>query len=167
MSDPIVGVGRAYLADAGTGPLALPTAQLLQVSSTLDSAPAERSGMQSGVVVLRGSEQADAMALYLPGSLRVRSIELGGQYLVAPPGWHQDTLLVCLSRDCRDERVSLSWIGSARDLEYAEQRYGLPAFGAFLEQARPYSAMPSQAGDQVMLISRLPLAAASEPRANR
>ena len=101
------------------------------------------------------------MVLLVPGSLRLRTIELGGQQLTAPPGWDQDTYLACLSRDCRDQRVSLSWTGSAPHLEFAEQRYGLPSFGAFLEHARPRSAVPSQAGDEVMLISQLPLGAHS------
>jgi hypothetical protein len=152
LNDPIVGAGRAYIADAGEARLTMPTAQLLSVAPT---------GMQSGIVALHGSEQANAMVLFIPGSLRLRTIELGGQQLTAPPGWDQDTYLVCLSRDCRDERVSLRWTGSARDLEFAEQRYGLPSFGIFLEQARPKSAVPSQAGDEVMLISELPLEARS------
>ena len=152
LNNPIVGAGRAYVADAGEARLTTPTAQLLPVAPT---------GMQSGIVALHGSEQANAMVLFVPGSLRLRTIELGGQQLTAPPGWDQDTYLACLSRDCRDQRVSLSWAGGARNLEFAEQRYGLPSFGAFLEQARPRSAVPSQAGDEIMLISELTLEARS------
>lgn len=162
LSDPIVGAGRAYVANAATGALELPTAQLLQVAPGADTA-AGASGGRSAVVLLQGSEQANAMALNIPGSLQLRSLELGGQRLIAPAGWHQDTYLVCLSRDCRNERVSLSWAGRARALEYAERRYGLPSFGAFLEQARPRRAMASQTGDEAILISELPLEAAVEP----
>jgi hypothetical protein len=152
LNDPILGAGRAYVADAGEARLTMPTAQLLRTAPT---------DTQSGIVALHGSEQANAMLLFIPGSLRLRTIELGGQQLTAPPGWDQDTYLACLSRDCRDRRVSLSWTGSARDLKFAEQRYGLPSFGALLEQARPKSAAPSQVGDEVMLISELPFEARS------
>jgi hypothetical protein len=158
----MIGVRRAYIADAGSARLATPTAQLLPPSRSMGIAPVAPSDIRNAVVALHGSEQSDAMALFIPGSLRLRSLELGGQFLAAPPGWHEGTYLVCLSRDCRDERVSLSWTGSASSLEFAERRYGLPAFGAPLEQARPQSAMPSQAGDEVILTAELPLTAPTD-----
>lgn len=156
LSDPLVGTGRAYVADAGAPRFALPSAQLLSAPDLVHRS-AVRSVVQSVGIALRGSERADAMALYIPGPLRLRSIEVGGQRLIAPPDWNQDTELLCLSRDCREGRVSLSWVGGARELAFAEERYGLGAWGHFLEQARPESAMPSQAGDEVILVAHLPL----------
>jgi hypothetical protein len=166
LNDPIVGAGRAYVADADMSRLMPPSAQLLPASSATHAATPARPEARSAVVALQGSERADAMALYLPGSMRLRSLELGGQQLLAPAGWDRGTYLACLSRDCRELHVTVSWGGTAYDLKYAELRYGLPAFADFLERARPQSAMPSQAGDEVILVSQLSLdgSAESSPR---
>lgn len=163
LADAVAGVGRAYVADAGTPRLIGPTAQLLPAPQADD---AGRS-LNRGVIALHGSDETDAMALYIPGALRLRSIEIGGQRLAAPAGWDQDTRLECLSRDCRDERVSLSWAGPSAPLEVAEERYGLPEFGAFLERARPKDTMPSQSGDEAVLITDLTLSASPEPSVSR
>jgi hypothetical protein len=89
----------------------------------------------------------------------LRSVELKGQQLVVPSSWTDATWLQCVSRDCRDESVTLTWDGSdARSrLQLGEERYGLPAFAVSLQRARGTSAMPSQDGDRVVLIKDLSL----------
>ncbi|MGD0867852.1 MAG: hypothetical protein ABSA49_20130, partial [Rhizomicrobium sp.] len=57
----------------------------------------------------------------------------------------------CVSRDCRDETITLTFSGDPAGLEIAEGRYAFPSFGAFLQAARPATAMASQSGDQIVL----------------
>jgi hypothetical protein len=97
------------------------------------------------------------MILYIPKAAKLRGIDLRGQHLVMPPHWSGATRLLCVSRDCRDETVMLTLAGGASGLAFAEDRYGLPAFGDKLKAARPNTAMPSQSGDQVMLTNTVKL----------
>ena len=56
-----------------------------------------------------------------------------------------------MSRDCRDETITLTFSGDPSGLEIAEGRYAFPPFGVFLKAARPATAMASQSGDQIIL----------------
>ncbi len=129
--------GPEYVADAGTGRFPLPTATVVLTPSA--------------IVQLHGSENADAMMLFIPSSAGVRSVDLGGQHLSAPAGWQGDTWLLCVSHDCRDATITLTGARAASELEFAEVRYGLPPFGRPLADARPPSAMASQSGDELIL----------------
>jgi hypothetical protein len=101
---------------------------------------------------LHGSADTDAMILYIPKNAELQSIDLRGQHLVTPT-MHSvgATRLLCVSRDCRDETVTLTLAGDPSGLAFMEDRYGLPTFGDTLKAVRPDTAMPSQSGDQVML----------------
>ncbi|HLK70976.1 MAG TPA: M20/M25/M40 family metallo-hydrolase [Steroidobacteraceae bacterium] len=144
------GLSRAegYVAPAGPPRLPLPRAQIgLQASS---------SGPRQVTVHLLGSDQTDEMALYLPAGAAVQSLEIRGQRLAAPADWSGTTALLCMSRDCRDETVTLRLAGARGvTVQFVEHRYGLPAFGDALRAARAGRAMPSQAGDEVLLAGKV------------
>jgi hypothetical protein len=97
------------------------------------------------------------MILQIPAAARWRRIDVGAEHLIAPRGWSADTRLECLGSDCRDRTVTLVLAGDASGLRVVEERAGLPPFGAFLQAARPETAMPSQNGDQVMLVNSVAL----------
>jgi hypothetical protein len=142
-------IADAYVATAGAARLALPTV-------TAVGAPSG-PGLRALHLQLHGSSAADAMILQIPAAARLRRIDVGAEHLIAPRGWSGDTRLECLGADCRDRTVTLVLAGDASGLRVVEERTGLPPFGAFLQAARPETAMPSQNGDQVMLVNSVPL----------
>jgi hypothetical protein len=133
----------AYAAPAGTPRYPLPTATV--VSDTLKGA--------SRVVTLnlKGSDDTDEMLLRIPQDAKLQAVDFRGQHVVPPAGWSGDTEFACVSRDCRDETITLTLAGDASGLTFAEGRYAFPLFGAFLKAARPKTAMASQSGDQIIL----------------
>jgi hypothetical protein len=145
----LLGGGTADSAAAGAARLPLPRAAV--------RADAVNHGVRDLTVQLHGSPDSDAMMLFIPASAALQTIELRGQHLTVPRGWHGATRLLCLSPDCRDATVTLELAGPLPALQFAEQRYGLPPFGAALRVARPASAMTSQGGDQVILVNALRL----------
>lgn len=146
---PGFGMGDGYTASANAEGFTLPAATV--VSDATHSA--------ARVVTLRltGSADTSGMVLYIPKGAKLQSLDLRGQHLVPAAGWSGATRLLCVSRDCRDETVTLTLAGDPSGLAFMEDRYGLPAFGDALKAARPDTAMPSQSGDQVMLANAVKL----------
>ena len=96
--------------------------------------------------------QADMMILKIPKEAGVRHIDLRGEHLDAPAGFDGDVLLICESRDCAQEDVTLDVASHGKfSLLLIEQRFGLPPFAAKLAAARPKTAIPSQTGDATIL----------------
>lgn len=135
--------GSAYSAEAGAPRYALPAFTI--VSDKKDGAN------RIVTLTLHGSPDTDGMLLYITKAAKLTAIDLRGQHLVPPPGWSDNTRIGCMSRDCRDETITLSFTGNPSGIEFAEERYAFPAFGAFLKNARPKNAMASQSGDQTIL----------------
>jgi len=160
--DPLLGEDRLYIAPADTAVFASAgdASSFALPSATVSAAPraaGEPPTAQATLVHWQGSSAADRMVLYIPPTTGVRSIELSGQRVAFPSNWKGATWLQCASRDCREQSLVLSWDGREAQLQLAEERYGLPAFAATLQRARPDTAMPSQEGDQTMLIEDLSL----------
>jgi Peptidase family M28 len=133
----------AYAAPAGTLHFPLPTSTV--VNDTTKG---------TGRVVtlnLKGSDDTDEILLRIPQDAKLQAVDFRGQHVVPPAGWSGDTEFACVSRDCRDETITLTFAGDASGLTFAEGRYAFPPFGAFLKAARPKTAMASQSGDQIIL----------------
>ena len=145
----------SFVAPAGTPRLALPHGEV-----ETDTTATAGSGQSEITIRLQGSASTDEMVLYIPAGTALRSLDIRGQHLLAPPGWSAGTTLLCASRDCRDETVTLHLAANrdeASSLQFVEHDYGLPAFGDFLRAARGPRAMPSQDGDEVLLAGELAL----------
>lgn len=145
----------SFVAPAVLARLPLPRAQVEN-----DSPPTALSGQSEITIRLQGSANTDEMALYIPAGSALRGLDIRGQHLLAPAGWSGDTTLLCVTRDCRDETVTLHLAANrseASSLQFVEHDYGLPAFGDFLRAARGPWAMPSQNGDEVLLAGELAL----------
>jgi hypothetical protein len=113
-------------------------------------------GAHRVTIQLHGSSQAAAMAIVVPKSAKLRSIDIHGQHLVAPKDSESDTLLGCASRDCASETIGLVFESRSQVLlQIAEQRYDLPPLAARLVAARPENAIPSQTGDYTLLANTL------------
>jgi hypothetical protein len=107
-------------------------------------------------ISLHGSPQATGMLLIVPKAAGLKAIDIGGQHLVAPVDLATDTVLACLTPDCAQEHVSLDVATNAPfEIQFAEQRHGLPPQGGKLLAARPKTAVPSQNGDITVLFSKL------------
>lgn len=132
--------GSAYVSPAGAPRLPLPAGRVIADDG-------------HGAVTLRltASPAASGMLIRIPQSADLQSLDLRGQH-VDTAGTAGDTVLVCLTPDCRtlDLSLRLKARGAVRVL-FAEMRYGMPRFGARLQAARPARAMPSQNGDDVVL----------------
>jgi hypothetical protein len=139
-----LGLGSAYVTPAsGTPNLPLPAARIVS----------DKKNANTRVVTLtlHGSADADAMLLRIPKDAKIVSADLRGQHF-SPGGYEGDTELGCVSRDCRDLTVTMT-LGTTAPLTFvfAEQRYGLPAWGDAVKATRPNIAFPSQNGDGVIL----------------
>jgi hypothetical protein len=137
----------AYAAPAGAPHYPLPVATV--VSNTTKGA--------SRIVTLnlKGSADTDEMLLRIPQAAKLEAVDFRGQHMLPPAGWSGDTEIGCVSRDCRDETITLTLAGDASGLTFAEGRYAFPPFGAFLKAARPATAMASQSGDQNILANEV------------
>jgi hypothetical protein len=147
----------SFEAPAGAPRLPLPSGEI-QATST----QAPDSGEAQITIRLVGSVNTDEMALYIPAGTALRSLDIRGQHLVAPTGWSAGTTLLCVTRDCRDETVTLQLAANRREtstLQFVEHDYGLHSFGDSLRAARGPWAMPSQNGDEVLLAGQLTLSA--------
>jgi Peptidase family M28 len=149
--EPLFPVGpfpSTYNAPAGAAHFAPPTAEI--VSDTIVG------GARALTVVLHGSSDTDATALVVPKAAGLAALDVNGRHLDAPKGFAGDTLLACASRDCREEKVTMTLHAhGAFTLLFAEQRYSLPPEGAKLVAARPGQAIPSQSGDLTLLANAL------------
>ncbi|HEX4080621.1 MAG TPA: M28 family peptidase [Rhizomicrobium sp.] len=139
---------RAYVAPADAARLPLPDA-------TIISRPPINS-LRRITFLFHGSAGADQMYLAVPRAAMLKAIDIQGWHFSAPPQWasEDDVLLACMSRDCARETVTLT-VATRSPLTFGlyEQRFGLPAFAQHLIAARPPTAVPSQNGDGVLLIS--------------
>ena len=140
---PGLGVHTANTVTAGSPHYPLPTASV--ASDTKGGAS------RSVTLILKGSADTDEMLLRIPQAARLEAVDFRGQHMLTPAGWSGDTEIGCVSRDCRDETITLTFSGDPSGLEIAEGRYAFPPFGVFLKAARPATAMASQSGDQIIL----------------
>ncbi|HSC19740.1 MAG TPA: hypothetical protein VLC74_12595, partial [Rhizomicrobium sp.] len=148
---PGLGLGSAYVGDAGTPRYPLPSVTI--------AGDRNDAGARIVSLLLHGSAQTSTMSLRIPKEAKLRAIRIRSENVVVPKDWSGNTLLNCDGPDCRDLAVTLTLGSSAAILiPVAERRHGLPPFGAALAAARPATAMPSQSGDGVILanVVRLP-----------
>jgi hypothetical protein len=145
-----LGLGSAYVAGAGAPRYPLPNATI--------TSDRKEGATRVVSLLLRGSLETDTMSLRIPKEAKLRSIRIRGENVPFTPDWSGNSLLICNGRDCRDLAVTLTLGNSgATAIPVAERRYGLPPFGASLAAARPATAMPSQSGDGLILMSKLQL----------
>ena len=140
---PGLGKHAAYAAQAGSPRYALPVATV--------ASDTRRGASRYVTLNLKGSSDSDEMLLQIPQAMKLQAVDFRGRHLLPPAGWSGDTEIGCVSRDCRDETITLTFTGDPSGLEIAEGRYAFPPFGAFLQAARPATAMASQSGDQIIL----------------
>jgi hypothetical protein len=144
--------GEAYVAQAGTPKLPAPQ---------VDVSVKPPDGTYHDVTLtLHGSDAADQMFVVIPKGGEVASITLMGKSIEVPPEWNdlERSIVACLSRDCRGATITLKMASpKAVPLVVAEQRFGLPDFGAKLKAARPDTAVPSQTGDATILVTKAPV----------
>jgi hypothetical protein len=106
-------------------------------------------------VMLHGPD-ADVMVLRIPKEAHVKHIDLRSEHLDVPAGFDDDIMLLCESRDCAEEEVTLDVASRAKfSLFLAQQRFGLPPFAAKIAAARPKNAIASQSGDVTILASAI------------
>jgi hypothetical protein len=104
-------------------------------------------------VSLHGTSDASAMAVLIPKAAKGRGVDIHGQHMAVPASNDGDIFLICASRGCADEVVSIdAATHDAFALTVVEQHYGLPDFAAKIVAARPPQAIPSQTGDIVLLV---------------
>jgi hypothetical protein len=140
-----LGLGSAYVALAsGTPSFQMPSATL--VSDT------RAGGSRVVHIVVHGSSDTSAMLFRIPKDAMLKRFSLRGQSYDPPAGWSGDTMVECSSPDCRDLDLTLT-LGATAPLtfDFAEQRYGLPAWGDKMKATRPKKAFPSQSGDGIIL----------------
>ncbi len=139
--------GDIYVAKAGHPLYPLPVAT---IANNLGA-----NGRRIVTLQLRGSPQTNTMTLGIPADARLSDIYIHNQHVRLKDN-SGSTLLACLSRDCRNLKLTLVF-GTVAPviLTYAEQRFGLPPSANFLKAARPNTAMSSQSGDEINLANRL------------
>jgi hypothetical protein len=141
-----------YAAPAGKAQFPAPQAKIVS--------DAVVEGARRTRVALSGSPQSDAMFVVIPKEVKLMSIDIHGEHLVAPKDNDGDTVIACASRDCASEVVGLEFASRAAfKLAFGEQRYGAPPSAAKLIAARPKNAIPSQTGDIVVLINSIAMGA--------
>jgi hypothetical protein len=144
------GMPRAYVAPADVPRFPLPDA-------TIIVRPPD-NGLRRITFLFHDSGSADQMYLAIPKAAMLKAIGVHGWRFNAPLQWasEDEVLLACMSRDCASETVTLT-VATRSPVTFGlyEQRFGLPAFAHRLLAARPPTAVPSQNGDGVTLISYL------------
>ena len=143
--------GDGYTAAAGAPRFPLPTATIVS-----DRVDAITRTVELG---FRNSNAASGMIVAIPADAKLVSADLRGQHFETGK-YSGPTRLLCLSPDCRDLHITVVLANKgAVSIQFAEVRYGLPAFGAKLQAARPATAMASQSGDETVLANTVTLAA--------
>ena len=147
---PAPGMPPAYVAPADSLRLPLP-------DTTIIARP-PAAGLRRITFLFHGSGSADQMYLDIPKSAMLKAIAIQGWQFPAPPEWasENNVLLACMSRDCATATVTLT-VATRSPITFGlyEQRFGLPASAHRLVAGRPPTAVPSQNGDGVTLISYL------------
>lgn len=137
----------SYVAPAGKPRFGVPTAD---VSS-------ENFGA-GRIVTLRllGSDMADRLVIVVPKDSGLATAEIDGHSFTPDGASGRDTIIACVTRDCRSKTVKLTFAGrSPVDLTLGEQRYSLPPDGAKLVAARPATATRHQSGDTTIIFGKL------------
>lgn len=142
--------GLSYVAPAGAARFAVPTATVIARPLT--------HGLRRVTVNLHGSKGAAQMYVTVPKTADLRSIDVDEWHTDTPTAWaRQDAVAIaCMSRDCANRSVTLTLASrSAVNLGIYEHRFGLPDFARSLVAARPATAVPSQNGDGVTLVTNV------------
>jgi len=142
----------AYVADAPPLHLAPPTFTILESTQT--------GATRTYRVLLRSERAASYDAALFPPDAHVASVRMEGQP-VEPErpaagqlfsGW---SIYACATMPASGVELIFSLpVGKAVKVSVADQSFGLPPEGAFLANARPLTAAPSQSGD-VTIVRRL------------
>ena len=139
---------KAYLAPAERAAVRMPGATILANA---------REGLTRTVTLgLNGSPDAAMMTLVVPGAAKLRRIVIGQKAVEVPDAWAEEDFvtIACMTRDCATMPVTLDMADNGPlNLTIIERRAGLPGFGAKLAQARGKTAVPSQFGDGIMLLT--------------
>ena len=146
--------GTSYVAPAGAPRFAAPTATVI--------ARPPSNGLRRVTISLHGSKEAAQMYVTIPRAAGLRSIDIGGWHADAPQAWaRQDAVVIaCMSRDCGDQSITLTLASrSAANVGIYEHQFGLPELARPLVVARPATAVPSQNGDGVTLVSTVTIPA--------
>jgi hypothetical protein len=145
----------SYVAPAPDLNVPLPTVHLIADRKT-------RGGRQL-TLALKGSDDANQMALILTDPAAISAIDIRDWHFQAPPQWAKldRVVIACMSRDCASATLALALKDDAPlDAILGEDRFGAPPQAAALVAARPKNAVPSQNGDGVLLINHLQIQAA-------
>ncbi len=140
----------SYVAPAADLHLPLPTARLLTNQRT--------DGGRRVTLALHGSDDANQMALIVTDPAALKAIDIKDWHFDAPPQWAKlkRVVIACMSRDCASATLSLTLADDAPvDAILGEDHFGLPPAGARLLAARPKTAVQTQNGDGVLLLSKL------------
>ena len=146
---------KAYLAPAPQAQIRMPGAQIL--------ANARVDNIRRVTLGLNGSAEAATMSLVVPGAAKLTRIAIGRKTVAVPKDWANDKHVVigCLSADCSAMAVTLDMEATGPlDITVIERRAGLPGFATKLAAARPGTAVPSQFGDGIVLLTPLTVPAA-------
>ena len=141
----------AFVADAPHLEFAAPTFTILESS--------QGDGKRNYRTLLRSERGAPFAAVFFPPETGIESVRVGGQALPVEAarfrqyynGW---SVYSCPNMPMNGIEISFSApVGKPIEVIAADQSYSLPSDGAFLLQARPLTARPSQNGD-VTIVSR-------------
>jgi hypothetical protein len=151
----VPGLPRVYAAQAGPPRFPLP-------ATAVDGTPPE-NGTRKVTLLLRGSGAANQMYLFVPNSAKLKAVDVNGWHFDAPQKWANEAFveIACMSRDCARAAMTLTLAGSLPVvLGLYEFRFGLPASARRLVAARPVTAVPSQNGDNTVLVREIRIPAA-------
>lgn len=140
---------KAYVAPAGKFQLVAPTA-------TVNAASKKKI-----IVTLHGTDHAEQMFLVIPKKAGLKTIAIGDWNIpIKKTDFNSgNTIIGCLTEDCRNVAVTLDVTPEKPfDILFGERRFGLPADGKKLLDARPNTAVPSQLGDGTVIVSKVRVA---------
>jgi len=144
-----LGLGSAYVAPAnGTPSFQIPSATVVS--------DVKKGNARLVRIAVHGSPETSAMLFRIPKNAKLARFAMRGQNYDPPAGWSGDTMVECSSPDCRDMDLTLTLDSTAPlTFDFAEQRYGLPAWGDKMKATRPKIAFPSQSGDGIILANEV------------
>ncbi|HXX45850.1 MAG TPA: M28 family peptidase [Candidatus Acidoferrales bacterium] len=141
----------AFVAEAPHLEFAAPTFTILESS--------QGDGKRNYRTLLRSERGAPFAAVFFPPEAGIENVRVGGEPLSIEAarfrqyynGWN---VYSCPTMPMNGIEISFSApVGKPIEVIAADQSYSLPSDGAFLLQARPLTARPSQSGD-VTIVSR-------------
>jgi hypothetical protein len=96
------------------------------------------------------------MMVVVPKDAGLARAEIDGHSFTPDTASGRDTVVACVTRDCRSKTIRLTFASRAPiDLTIGEQRYSLPPDGAKLGAARPATATKHQSGDTTLIFGKL------------